>query len=249
MQHEAADANVDTFIVLRSLVPLLTAFAERLYLGTPLPPAKALMALGVIVIGAAGYVSTDEGVSLTAYSWGAAYVGTMVVDTIIIKKIVTEVELKPWGLVYYNNLIASAMYPVFALVTGELVLIPVAISRLGESDILVPVFVSCVFGVSISYFGMNARKKLQATAFSVLGVMCKFMTVIVNTLVWTKHAPPLGLFFLCVCIAGGIAYQQILKGAVMTKTPDDKDNKGEFQPLTTDDTDDIEMNGTPIDQE
>ena len=44
-------ANVDTFIVLRSLVPLLTTFAERAYLGTPLPPLKAMSALGVIVLG------------------------------------------------------------------------------------------------------------------------------------------------------------------------------------------------------
>lgn len=214
-----AAANVDTFIVLRSTVPLLTSFGEALFLGSALPPRNALLCLLVIVMGAVGYVHTDTNFSMTAYLWGTAYVVSMVVDTLLVKKVVTEVELKPWGLVLYNNLIASALYPLFVVVTGEAAFVTKGLRALTEpgSAALGAVLASCVFGVSISYFGMNARKKLVATAFSVLGVVCKFATVLVNTMVWDNHATPVGIFFLMICLAGGIAYQQVMKSQALTK--------------------------------
>ena len=42
-------ANVDTFIVMRSLVPLFTAFAERVFIGTQLPNFRVFGTLVMIV--------------------------------------------------------------------------------------------------------------------------------------------------------------------------------------------------------
>ena len=42
-------ANVDTFIVMRSLVPLFTAFAERVFIGTTLPNLRVFGTLVMIV--------------------------------------------------------------------------------------------------------------------------------------------------------------------------------------------------------
>uniref|UniRef100_A0A7S2RWG0 Sugar phosphate transporter domain-containing protein n=1 Tax=Mucochytrium quahogii TaxID=96639 RepID=A0A7S2RWG0_9STRA len=212
-------ANVDTFIVLRSTIPLFTTFAEAVAFRTALPPKRVFFTLVLIVIGAIGYVMTDKEVSLKAYFWGAAYVIAMVVDTILVKKVVTDVELTPWGLVLYNNLIASALYPFFCIMTGESTEVLGAVNLLKDPNGMAirAVAVSCIFGVSISYFGLNARKMLQATAFSVLGVVCKFATVLINTLLWEHHAGPMGLFWLCVCIASGILYQQMMKSASFTK--------------------------------
>lgn len=81
---------------------------------------------------------------------------------------------------------------------------------------------------------MNARKKLQATAYSVLGVVCKFATVLVNTVIWDNHASALGIFFLCICITGGVLYQQEMKSAVLTKQPKD------YSPVSQSDKDGIE---------
>lgn len=234
-------ANVDTFIVLRSLVPLATTLAESFALGTKLPNRRVFATLIMIVLGSMGYVYSDKQFSLTAYSWGAAYIFTMVVDTILVKKVVTDVELTPWGLVFYNNLIASALYPFFAYFTGELNSMSEAFSSLLEfGDIaFIAVMVSCVFGISISYFGLNARKILQATAFSVLGVVCKFATVFVNTVLWEYHATPQGIFFLLVCISGGILYQQEMKAAVMTvNVQKDAEDKARFKQVPLDDPSD-----------
>lgn len=44
-------ANVDTFIVMRSLVPMFTAFAERVFIGTQLPNLRVFGTL-ILIIGA-----------------------------------------------------------------------------------------------------------------------------------------------------------------------------------------------------
>lgn len=88
----------------------------------------------------------------------------MVIDTILVKKVVTKVELKPWGLVLYNNLIASCMYPFFAFMTGEIASFSESFENLTNPEnfeSLLIVVISCAFGLSISFFG-----KIVEIAFS-----------------------------------------------------------------------------------
>ena len=43
----------------------------------------------------------------------------MVIDTVLVKHVVTEVELTPWGIVFYNNILAFCLYPIAFVLTGE----------------------------------------------------------------------------------------------------------------------------------
>ena len=70
------------------------------------------------------------------------------------------------------------------------------------------VLCSCVIGVAISYLGWRARSLVTATCYTVLGVANKMLTVLVNMLIWDKHASLGGVLWLCVCLAGATAYQQ-----------------------------------------
>eukprot|EP00756_Hemistasia_phaeocysticola_P007099 Hpha_TRINITY_DN14120_c0_g1::TRINITY_DN14120_c0_g1_i1::g.10873::m.10873 len=219
-------ANVDTFIVVRSCTPLATLCVDIVVSKVPVPSAKSFATLILIIFGAIGYVYTDEGVKWNAYAWSLLYLVAMTVDQVFIKKVVMNVKLTRWGIVYYNNVIAACMMPVGSLATGEASRLrdqwaSGAIWKLTQQEAMLPVVVSCAFGIGISYFGLNARKALTATAFTVLGVVCKFGTVLINTLVWSRHAPPSAIGCVCVCILGGILYQQVEKEKVLTPTPKD----------------------------
>jgi hypothetical protein len=72
----------------------------------------------------------------------------------------------------------------------------------------VAVSLSCVFGLLISFFGFAARKAISATAFTVTGVVNKFLTVAINVMIWDKHASTFGLVCLLFTLAGGVLYQQ-----------------------------------------
>eukprot|EP00252_Welwitschia_mirabilis_P021508 TRINITY_DN5534_c0_g2_i1.p1 TRINITY_DN5534_c0_g2~~TRINITY_DN5534_c0_g2_i1.p1 ORF type:complete len:346 (+),score=37.49 TRINITY_DN5534_c0_g2_i1:254-1291(+) len=206
-------ANVDTFIVFRSLTPLLVAFADTVFRNQPLPSKYTFSSLLVILAGAIGYVATDYGFTLTAYSWAIAYLITITTEMVYIKHMVTNLGLNTWGFVLYNNLLSLMMAPVFWILTGEYAEVISAVKDAGSDEYLrletvFAVGLSCVFGLAISFFGFAARKAVSATAFTVTGVVNKFLTVVINVLIWDKHATAIGLVFLLLTIVGGVLYQQ-----------------------------------------
>ena len=80
-----------------------------------------------------------------------------------------------------------------------------------DSGMVVAILLSCVVGVGISYAGFNLRNLVSATSFTVIGVLCKLFSVLLNVLIWDKHANPLGITALCISIFAGTFYQQTKK--------------------------------------
>ncbi|KAK3439304.1 hypothetical protein EUGRSUZ_C04157, partial [Eucalyptus grandis] len=209
-------ANVDTFIVFRSLTPLLVALADTAFRKQPCPSKLTFAALVVILGGAVGYVATDSAFTLTAYSWAVAYLITITTEMVYIKHMVMNLGLNTWGFVLYNNLLSLMMAPIFWVLTGEYGDVFAALGANAgnwfDYDAFFAVSLSCVFGLLISFFGFAARKAISATAFTVTGVVNKFLTVVINVLIWEKHASPFGLVCLCITIIGGVTYQQSVSG-------------------------------------
>ncbi|EPS73135.1 hypothetical protein M569_01619, partial [Genlisea aurea] len=208
-------ANVDTFIVFRSLTPLLVAIADASFRNQPYPSKLTFASLVIILAGAIGYVATDKEFTLTAYSWAFAYLVTITTEMVYIKHMVTNLGLNTWGFVLYNNLLSLMLAPFFWIATGEYIDVFSSISSPsgGRNSFLQPaaffaVSLSCVFGLLISFFGFAARKAVSATAFTVTGVVNKFLTVVINVLLWDKHASPFGLLCLVLTLLGGVLYQQ-----------------------------------------
>ncbi|CAH9135844.1 unnamed protein product [Cuscuta epithymum] len=204
-------ANVDTFIVFRSAVPIFVAIGETLYLHQPWPTIRTFLSLGTIFVGSVVYVITDYQITLTAYGWALAYLLSMSVDFVYIKHVVMTIGLNTWGLVLYNNLEALLLFPIELLIMGELKKIKHEITD--ESDwygfqVLFPVGLSCLFGLSISFFGFSCRKAISATGFTVLGIVNKLLTVVINLVIWDKHSSFVGTVGLLICMCGGIMYQR-----------------------------------------
>lgn len=52
---------------------------------------------------------------------------------------------------------------------------------------------------------------VSATTFTLVGVVNKFITILLNVAIWDKHSSPVGLAAVCVCLLAGSAYQQAPK--------------------------------------
>jgi GDP-mannose transporter len=52
---------------------------------------------------------------------------------------------------------------------------------------------------------------VSATTYTLVGVVNKFLTVLLNVVLWDKHSSPLGIFAVCVCLLAGVFYQQAPK--------------------------------------
>uniref|UniRef100_A0A0D9VR85 Sugar phosphate transporter domain-containing protein n=1 Tax=Leersia perrieri TaxID=77586 RepID=A0A0D9VR85_9ORYZ len=204
-------ANVDTFIVFRSAVPIFVAIGETLYLHQPWPSLKTWLSLSTILGGSVIYVFTDNQFTVTAYTWAVAYLASMSIDFVYIKHVVMTIGLNTWGLVLYNNLEALMLYPLEMLLMGELNQMKIDSSNTTNwlsFDVILPVALSCLFGLSISFFGFSCRRAISATGFTVLGIVNKLLTVVINLLIWDKHASLVGTIGLLICMSGGVLYQQ-----------------------------------------
>ncbi|KAL6572374.1 hypothetical protein OROMI_013332 [Orobanche minor] len=79
---------------------------------------------------------------------------------------------------------------------------------LGNSDLFEParIFVLCVW-VAYQLLRFAASKAISATAFTVTGVVNKFLAVAINVLIWDKHSTPFGLVCLLLTVVGGVLYE------------------------------------------
>ena len=47
---------------------------------------------------------------------------------------------------------------------------------------------TCLGGLGMSYFSFALRAVISATSFSVIGNVCKVLTILVNLLIWDNHS-------------------------------------------------------------
>mmetsp|Transcript_27357 Transcript_27357/g.31881 ORF Transcript_27357/g.31881 Transcript_27357/m.31881 type:complete len:362 (-) Transcript_27357:30-1115(-) len=216
-------SNVETVIVARALSPLIVSFLDPIFLGREFPSKRSLGALGMIVIGAFGYASTDQAFisqGYSAYFWPFLYLNVITFEMVYGKKIVKSVKFKTLsGPVQYTNLLGVAPMLLFAEMGGEFQNLDYTLQQYGvtsvtgyfqklPSHVIALVVLGCLVGTGIGYSGWWCRGKVSATSFTLIGVLNKCLTVFVNVLIWDQHATPFGIACLLLCLFGGAFYQQ-----------------------------------------
>ncbi|CAK0868364.1 unnamed protein product [Prorocentrum cordatum] len=200
--------NVETVIVARSCSPIAVALLDHVALGRDLPNLRGALALVSIAGGAFIYVLVDQGFKIKGYSWLALYFVFIVVEMVFVKFIVETVPMSTWTRVYYNNALSIPMAILSSVVAGGSVLFATTLTP----GAICAVGLSCIVGVAISYAGFNLRSLVSATSFTVVGVVCKIFTVLLNDMIWTQHSNATGHLGLLICIAGGFAYERVKAG-------------------------------------
>lgn len=66
----------------------------------------------------------------------------------------------------------------------------------------------CIVGTGIGYSSWYCRDLVSATTFTLIGVMNKFLTILLNVLLWDQHATTKGILSLLLCLVGGSFYEQ-----------------------------------------
>jgi len=205
-------SNVETVIVFRALSPLCVSFLDWFYLGREVPDAKSMLALLGLIIGAYGYVLSDSEFALDgigAYSWAMSYLVSIVFSMTEGKRLMQKVKFDApvWGSVLYTNVLTLPGMLALAFMSGEFGKLPEVIDGMTLQGHFWLV-VSIVVGTGISWAGWNCREKVSATAYTLVGVACKFFTVGLNVLVMDKHASSAGIFWLLFCISISLMYRQ-----------------------------------------
>jgi hypothetical protein len=81
-----------------------------------------------------------------------------------------------------------------------------------------PCFFLFLFLFFSRYTGWLCRGMVSATTYTLVGVVNKFLTVLLNVMVWDKHSTPFGILSVCMCLGAGSFYQQAPKREEKPKT-------------------------------
>jgi len=74
---------------------------------------------------------------------------------------------------------------------------------------IVFLLLGCIAGIGIGYSSWWCRDNVSATSFTLIGVMNKCLTVLLNMAIgWLGHAAPGGIASLVLCLVGGAVYRQ-----------------------------------------
>ena len=205
-----ASTSVDTVLLFRSCSPLLVSFIDTLCLGREMPSRRSCASMLCIVLGATWFAASE-----LHYTSGLDVPGVYV-NTV---NLLLTATLMTWGKhvtdssdvnlttsVFICNL--TSIVPILALAVLEQEHLVIREYRwLSEYDVVV-LGISCVMGTALSYLGWQMRMMMSATSFTVVGVLNKVLTVILNGMIWPDHAlwsSTIGLMF---SLVGGSFYQQ-----------------------------------------
>ena len=184
------------------------------------------------------YVQTDSQFKLSgvaAYSWAILYFFMICFEMTYGKKITSGIKFNSmWGPVLYTNLLS--VLPMFLLGWGM-----GDYSKFSNPEkswewsvpAITMLILSSVVGTLIGYTGWSCRSLVSATSFTLVGVINKFLTILLNVFIWDKHATPLGIVALVICLGGGSFYQQapLRADRLVAEKSRDMQSAIEVQPL------------------
>eukprot|EP00605_Chrysophyceae_sp_TOSAG23-4_P002860 GSChrysophyteH1.ASY1.ANO1.3150.1 assembled CDS len=210
-------SNVETVIVFRACSPIAVSVIEYLFLGREAPSSKSSLSLAMVALGAVVYCLSDSQFmlqGLQAYSWVIAYFFLITFEMTYGKKLTSSVKMESvWGPVLYCNLLAALPMYLLGYANGDYENIGQQLAEIPVNGMSILIF-SCVAGTLIGYTGWMCRGMISATSYTLVGVVNKFLTILLNVVLWDKHSSPAGIAAVCVCLISGVFYTQPPKRAV-----------------------------------
>ena len=209
-----ASSNVETVIVFRACAPIAVAILDWMFLGREFPSTRGLGALMIVFFGAIAYVQTDSEfhtLGIWAYFWPFVYLLLLCFQMTYGKMLVKGVHLATVsGPVLYTNILSIPVMLIFMGTAHEFEKLPEVLGNIQAYPFgaFAAIGFSCVVGTGISYAGWYCRSVVSATSYTVVGVMNKFFTILLNVMFWDKHASAFGILALSVCLLGGAVYEQ-----------------------------------------
>jgi len=197
-------ANVETFMVARFSTPLAISVADYVFMGRQLPDRGSFVSLLLLLGGGIGYTLTDKAFEVKGYVFCAVWYLIFCVDQLYLKHVADTVKMESnWGRVYYTNLLSAVPLLFLFGASSEMD----ALADASAAGFLM-VMGTVVLGCGMSYFAWAARAAVSATSFTVIGNVCKILTMIINIFAWDHHASEIGIGCLLVSFVGTYFYKQ-----------------------------------------
>ena len=206
-----ASTSVHTVLLFRSCSPLLVSLIDTLCLGREMPSRRSCASMLCIVLGATWFAASELQTDTSSLDVPGVCVNTV--------NLLLTATLMTWGKHVTHNSDVNLTTSVF--ICNLTSIVPILVLAVLEKEHLIirehrwlslyavgVLGTSCVMGTALSYLGWQMRTIMSATSFTVVGVLNKVFTVILNLVLWPDDAvwsSTVGLMF---SLVGGSFYQQ-----------------------------------------
>jgi len=213
-------AGVNAFIIVRSLTPFAVCLLDFLFMGRSLPHMRSALSLVFTALFCSLYILTKTGdpsgggssadeFGSTAVFWCLFWFMLFVFDQVFIKAVVDKYPASGWERTLYQNIFAFAVAVVGVVSKPPTTLLVAdASSSLRAWGV---VMASCAVGATLSYAGLSLRGDVTATMFTVLGVSCKMISILLNEVFLQPTNNVLRMAFIILAVVSSAMYQQAPK--------------------------------------
>lgn len=210
--------GVNPFIVLRCSTPLLVSILDWMFMARNLPGRLSLASLTGILVGGSLYAHSklDDDVFINGSfidshggPWCIIWLISFLLDMIYIKYIVDSFPCSAEERTLYQNGLALPFLGLF-LSSG------IEGYEFRESfrtpwTARLAVTLSCFAGATLSFTGMKLRSELSATSFTVLGILCKMVSMLLNEMFVESEQDLKRLLCIVIVIISSSFYKQAPK--------------------------------------
>ena len=196
-------------MVVRATLPIGVSLLEYSVLDREFPSIQTFTILGTVSLSAYGYANASTNFDILIIVYTILYYSALSAEMIIGKKIISNIDV--WTATYYNNIGAILPMIVVFVASDEYMVLQKANLT---PDTVGLFLVSCILGVSISASGWKVRDELSATAYTVIGVANKFVSIAVSMQIWPLQNSHDSLVFICICLLSSASYRDAPKKKV-----------------------------------
>ena len=178
--------GVNPFIVLRCSTPLMVSVLDWAFMDRTLPDWKSALALSGILSSGLMYARLKvaepgfgvKGNVNNGLWWSAIWLVSFLLDMVYIKYVVEAYPCSGAERTLYQNFLALPILAVLLNVGVEKHSAFEAVNA--PQSAWLAVLMTCFAGTALSFTGMSLRTELSATLFTVLGIVCKMVSSLLN---------------------------------------------------------------------
>ena len=180
--------GINPFVVLRCSTPLMVSILDWAFMGRTLPDWKSALALSGILTSGSMYarlkiadpdfVANGTGDANSGLWWSAIWLVSFLLDMVYIKYVVEAYPCSGSERTLYQNFLALPILVVLLNVGAEKHSVLEAANA--PQSAWLAVVLTCFAGAALSFTGMSLRTELSATLFTVLGIVCKMASTLLN---------------------------------------------------------------------
>ena len=178
--------GINPFIVLRCSTPLMVSVLDWVFMGRALPDCNSLLALCGIFMSGTLYAklkvtdldANELSDAVSGLWWSLFWLTSFLLDMVYIKYIVEAYPCSGLERTLYQNFLALPIL---------IVLLSIGVEKHNVFELqnvpissYVAITLTCFAGATLSFTGMSLRTELSATAYTILGIVCKMASTLLN---------------------------------------------------------------------